>query len=79
MPWFLNVIGTKNEPQISNFFQTSSVTCVIIQFRALGLITYMNEIPIILVGYQNLKFQYLAHKGLICSLDVTHHAGKFLT
>jgi hypothetical protein len=73
------VIGTKYEPQISNLFQTSSVTCVINQFKVLGLITYMNEIPIILVGYQNLRIQYLAHKGLIGYLDVTYHAGKFLT
>jgi hypothetical protein len=39
----------------------------------------MNEIPIILVGYQNLRIQDLAHKGLIGSLNVTYHAGKFLT
>jgi hypothetical protein len=73
------VIGSKYEPQVSNLFQTSSAACVINQFKVLGLITYMNEIPIIIVGYENLRIQYLAHKGLIGSLDVTYHACKVFT
>jgi hypothetical protein len=38
----------------------------------------MNEIPIILVGYQNFRIQYLAHKDLVGSLDVTYYLTWFL-
>jgi hypothetical protein len=34
-------------------------------FRVLGLITYLDEIPITQVGYKNLKIQYPAYKGLV--------------
>jgi hypothetical protein len=43
--------------------------------KVLGLITYLDEIPIIPKGYQNLGIQYLAQKkGLAGSLDATHQA-----
>jgi hypothetical protein len=43
--------------------------------KVLGLITYLDEIPIIQEGYQNLGIQYLAQKkGLAGSSGATYQA-----
>jgi hypothetical protein len=45
-------------------------------FRVLGLITYVNEIPIIQISYLILKFQYPTHKGLADSWNDMDQVGR---